>query len=294
VSFEIPIQDLNEFLCLVAKEVGDVSLDRGPAFRGQSDIKWDLVPRIARPPFESPAAFHLNRGNSKCAEKSFYLLFREFSASIMPDWVSQGTAKEISWRKLVVAQHHGLPIRLLDWTRNPLVGLFFAVEGEANRCCCDGDRTPSGQKAAVSSEETNCRYSSGGGKHDSAVYLLKNREGFTVAGLAAEIRNGEAPLYGFSQKPISILWAPHISPRISAQGSVFTIGTNPGEPINPDLTIRIPHKCRPKILRELNSLNVNHKTLFPDMDGLARYLTWDCQFWDPSRGIKTRADLDDE
>lgn len=92
--------------------------DKVMIYRGVMDINYELVPRVGRyAKFKDVSIEDMEK-----EERTMLRLFRERAWSTLPD------VKSTNWEFLALAQHHGLPTRLLDWSRNPLVAAFFAVE----------------------------------------------------------------------------------------------------------------------------------------------------------------------
>lgn len=137
---------------------------------------------------------------------------------------------------MAIAQHHGMSTRLLDWSESLLVAAYFASADAGTK----GPARIYGLKDLVWVEDA------------------ANEDPF---GLDIEVK-GYRP--------------PHISPRIPAQRSVFTAHRDPTEPFfHVELKEwKLTEACCREMKKILDACAINEASLFPDVDGLSRYLGW--------------------
>lgn len=204
-------------------------------FRGQP-LDRPLLPRLAR---------IVTKGRFLNTES---LILREFERTSVPVADFQPAT---AWDRVALAQHHGLPTRLLDWTYSALASLWFALP------------------QARPSDDISLK--------EGVIWLLKTRVEDFIDETTREtpFDNGTTRLY----RPKLI------TRRIAAQAGLFTVHkVMPGETLvaleknrhfkNRLIKFIIPPRSFSLLKKQLNGCGVNHFSLFPDLDGLCKYLEW--------------------
>lgn len=221
-------------------------------YRGQANDAWDPLPGTLRPRFIETAknveSLMPDSLRSVVREKTINKCFERIGASFLP---SVSSLVET----YLLAQHHGLPTRLLDWTTNPLAALYFAATGDS--------------------------------KHDGALYVVNPR--FYIPSTADEkypadivnvrhrcVTQTVAYLFGEAEKPEHPIILPVIpdqtAGRIFQQSSCFTLYMVDAPDCNNETLekLTIPKNAKPSLLRQLRRLSITSATLFADLDNVAK------------------------
>lgn len=238
-------------------------------FRGHSKVYGELVPGAFRKEYASLRP-----------DIEFFMM-REFKRKAF-GLTSNLPSKNDTLEWLFLMQHHGTPTRLLDWSENALIALYFAVNRNVSNdgelwAMCPGAlygachyfiRNTYYKDILLSYILEELQYSNDEERENARQRFLENN--FTI-----------------KITPLAIP-PPVIFPRMASQQSAFTIHPYPA-----DNTMTIPqvleyeekHLVRyiiPKdskkgLLKDLAALGITRRLLFPELDSLSSSLKHEAQ-----------------
>ena len=232
-------------------------------FRGLRRIKRPLVP-----------TFH--RDNCKIEDEVYLMnLFKQNSVELL----SQVPDNEWEW--MFIMRHHNLPSRMLDWTENPLVGLYFAVRPDNPYESYATPKTP-GVLWCLLPNRLNS-WSLSWPQNDDALPMLSNNESEYPRGeneivrlyLPSKMKNLTK---GEKRPPIAGI-CPRTNRRMQVQMSVFTVHHADKQPVERSgdgsqvWRYRIPYANKRSIYEDLRQLGITERVLFPGLDNVAREAT---------------------
>jgi hypothetical protein len=206
-------------------------------FRGHASADYVLLPTIGRP--------HRKYEPNKRVEED---LLAQFKLKALP-YLKSTPVHDLEW--LIIGRHYGLKTRLLDWTQNPFVALYFALQtlhvAEAIPCSIIIAKTPK----------------------------LVNY--FDVCSNHRE------------QTELVFFEPPHLDMRIANQESYLALHPDPFSHLDDQRFIQF--NFYPSIRKDLESLlfdiGVRHSTIYPDLGGVCSHLNDNPSFVAPSLDMGT-------
>ncbi len=222
-------------------------------FRGADAIGAELQPgllRIAKPAHAAKIEKHLLRNFKKYATGEF----------------RSGAS---DWRWLTLAQHHGLPTRLVDWTFSPLVAAHFATD---DLSCYERD----GVVWSANPRKLNKLLPA----ELKRVAADEGADLFTADMLEEVADSLKAFDKLFPEPGVVFFEPPSINVRIANQFALFSIPSEPeldlsgwiGEHDGIARRIVISAAAKPEIRDKLDQAGITERMIYPGPDGLARWL----------------------
>jgi len=213
-------------------------------FRGHAESSWKLQPSLWR---------DYNKNQESYMVHEFQFKARTRTTNYPPEKDNSG------W--LSIMQHHGLPTRLLDWSKSPLVALYFATEyGQRHK------KVTIKEDAciwAICPAELNKYFN-----HEYLIYPLNGERPSDFVKQAFYIDDD-------SNKGVIAVSSIESNGRMLMQQSAFTVHSEhaPLEDVFKTdkwlIKLEIPQELIPEIAIELEINGLTLSNIYPDLDNLA-------------------------
>lgn len=250
---DIVIHSWDELQKVIFEDVWDEKVMRyrnNFIYRGVSNTNEDLLPKLNR---VCPHDLSL--------EESLMRNFKKYAYADLGQYQN-------FWQTLSLAQHHGLPTRLLDWTYSPLVAAHFATENleeyDRDGCLWCVDFTvlhkllPSPLKAMLDKSRSS----------SFTIEMLEDIGDFQT------LKNLQKEPFVLFFEPASML------DRIANQYALFSLVSDSSVLLSDLLKdndcyyrIIIPHEIKLEIRDKLDYINISERMIYPGLDGICKWIS---------------------
>lgn len=227
---QILINSFMDYMSFISANCAEQNL-----FRGIHNQSYKLVPKIGR---ECYSAKFMG------SEEDILNNLQDLEEQTMHRFVDMSVPyldlrNMSSWDQWTIGQHHGVPTRFLDWTQNPLIAAYFAIEG--------------------------------GDEADAAVYII-NRDSFTDSSDVEDLFSAPDEIVLHIPSYINPRIIAQKGVFTVHKNPLKPIDSTLAEMSLPITKVIIPHTSFNEIRNRLDWCGINRYFVYPGLDGLASYL----------------------
>jgi len=225
-------------------------------YRGLPDASFNLTTSLQR----------------NCADKSAVLEKNILDYFVKYVSIEDPTIADSIWKAMIVGQHHGLPTRLLDWTRSTLVALHFATTESSLKKLDKRDGVVWRIDATELISKLPPKYKS--------VLERENTKIFSVDLLKSVVDNTKEYDEDMGTDSMVTIEPPSIDQRIVNQYAFFSVVPSGITDIekyldeNTEHTVKyiIDKSLRWDVRDILDQMNMSERMIYPGTDGIAKWV----------------------
>lgn len=273
------IEHVSDFVAIIEANTFKYKRNQHFCYRGESRLNYSLLPSLYRDTIEESYS-----AKTYLSHHSEIDIISQFMTEAV-GYINTLSVDNDKFRWIQYAQHFGVPTRLMDWTTNPLVALFFA---------CSANQKEDGRIYILNSLGYNLMTSKDNRNHldgktikeEAEKMIWGNENTFRYPALLKPYffdrrmvaQSSRFMIWGYRDEPLD-----KIVKELESEGKEKTemrkelsegVIIETCSEIETLSQVIVPKNNKLRLQHELDDLGINHSTLFPGLDGIGKTIEW--------------------